>query len=404
MENVGQFATWARNSRLEFLTLLGGEPFLHPKLGEIVKLIRQTCPGTRMRILTGGVFNKHCLDDLSPQEVALGFNVNEPRDYQNPKHFAKVINNIEMAILKGFVVTLSFNVWRPDFDVSFMPNLAHRFARSCFSWTVANPVIGFHSNVVNTTQYNSLTERCVSMLQKSAVLNIGALLDCPLPLCFFKDSVLGWVRQYHPDTSANLGVCEPSLDVTPELEVIRCFALSKLTRVKLRDFQSEREIKEWFRENIDHHLLDRGCFPHCNECSHFLKGKCFGGCLARHDGTTEPGGDSPVIKLVRQMNGCLEAGKPDTALSLYETAGYWWKIGVPTYLAAIAAFRMGKWDLAYRFASEANDQARDPVFMRKVGDLLRSLPLDKIRSPSVDQLVNNTLMPFVTLQRLETGE
>ena len=207
MENVAQFAEWARASYLEFLQLVGGEPFLHPKLANIVTMFREVCPGTRLMLLTGGVFQKRLLEDISPEAVGLAFNINEPRDYQNPKHFAKVMNNVEIAIRKGFRVVLSFNVWRLDFDTNFMPAIAHRLARSNFRWAVANPQRDFPSSVVEPMQYEALAERCFAMLQRAAELNIEARLDCPLPLCFFRDSQLGWVRQYHPGTAERMGCC-----------------------------------------------------------------------------------------------------------------------------------------------------------------------------------------------------
>ena len=395
MDNVRLFANWACNCRLEFLSLLGGEPFLHTQLAEIIRLLRQTCPGTGLRVLTGGVFNKHRLNDISPQDVAIGFNVNEPRDYENPKHFTKVLNNIETAILKGFVVTLSFNVWRSDFDTTFIPRLAHRFARSSFSWTVANPIRGQESSVVPTTQFHSLAGRCLAMLQESAKVGIGALLDCPLPLCFFKDADLGWIRQNHPDTAAHMGVCQPTLDTTPELEVIRCFACSKLARVKLTDFHNEREIREWFQEHQDYHLLQQGCFSNCNQCRHFIEGRCYGGCLARHQGPLNLGGYSKIEELAEKMRASLEAGTPQGALSLYEAAGYWWKTEVPTLIAAIAASRLERWDLAFRFAAEANDKTRDPGFMRKVEEFLKSIPYGENR-PSADLPANDTVTPFIS--------
>ena len=162
-ENVVKLAKWARDSNLESLSLLGGEPFLHPALGDIVNLFRKACPNTRLRVLTGEVNKKRLLDNLSPEDVGLVFNINESRDYRKPKHFDKVIGNVEAAIRRGFHVVLGFNVWRPDFDPSFMPNLAHRFARSSFCWTVANPQRGFPSNVLAPNQFNEIADRCFTM-------------------------------------------------------------------------------------------------------------------------------------------------------------------------------------------------------------------------------------------------
>lgn len=380
MENVAQFAEWARASHLEFLQLVGGEPFLHPKLANIVTMFREVCPGTRLMLLTGGVFQKRLLEDISPEAVGLAFNINEPRDYQNPKHFAKVMNNVEIAIRKGFRVVLSFNVWRLDFDTNFMPAIAHRLARSNFRWAVANPQRDFPSSVVEPMQYEALAERCFAMLQRAAELNIEARLDCPLPLCFFRDSQLGWVRQYHPGTAERMGCCGVPLDVTPELEVIRCFALSKLIRVKLTDFANERELGNWFLACIEPQLLQRGCFSQCSECRHFQMGRCYGGCLAWHECAIDPSAQPSAYTLAMGMGEAVDAGKHDLALDQYEKAIYWTKAVMPTFEAAVAAFRLGKWEQAFRYAAYAQDMAPDPTIKEQVRDLMKSIPHDDIKT------------------------
>jgi cyclic pyranopterin phosphate synthase len=386
-ENVVKLAKWARDSNLESLSLLGGEPFLHPALGDIVNLFRKACPNTRLRVLTGGVFKKRLLDNLSPEDVGLVFNINEPRDYRKPKHYDKVIGNVETAIRRGFHVVLGFNVWREDFDTSFLPHLAHR--------TVANPQRGFPSNVPTPSQFNTLAERCFTMLQEAARLNIEALLDCPLPICFFKDSQLAWVRQYHPVTANLLGYCNPILDITPELDVLRCFALSKLTRLKLTDFKNEYEIRDWFMKHIDTQLLQQGCFEHCSECVHFIKGRCHGGCLAWRDNTVDIEAPSGEKILELSMDDAMEAGKPDVALGLYEKASCWLQTEVPTFKAAIAASKLGQWELAYRYSAHAQQVTGNPELIKKIREFMMNIPQGGISEP-VSQPDENIFPPFVS--------
>lgn len=382
MENVAKLAAWARDSDLRFLSLLGGEPFLHPKLGEIVTMFRNVCPGTELQILTGGVFKKSLLDTISPNDVGLIFNINEPGDYKNPKHFAKVVSNVEAAIRKGFLVLLGFNVWRMDFDVSFMPELAHRLGRSSFRWTVANPQWDCPSSVVKPMDYNVLAERCFAMLQKAAKLNIEAMLDCPLPLCFFNESQLSWVRQYHAGTASRMGCCEPVLDVTPELEVIRCFALSKLARVKLMDFPDENAIWHWFLKHVDFQLLPQGCFSYCNECLHFKTGRCSGGCLAWRECIIDVEEKTGASNLITSMQDAINTGKPELALEQYEKATHWAKIAVPKFAAAIASFQLGKYEQAFRYASYAQDITTNPELKWQINDLMKRIPLGKIKVSS----------------------
>jgi hypothetical protein len=398
LENANQLAAWARDSGLQYLSLLGGEPFLHPEMAVIVSGFRQVSPGTNLQILTGGIFKKELLDTLSPSEVGLIFNVNEPRDYKNPQHFAIVTANIETAIRKGFRVILGYNVWRMDFDTAFMPNLAHHLGRSSFRWTVANPQWSSPPNVVQPAQYGVLAEGCFAMLQEAAKLDIEALLDCPLPLCFFKDSELAWIRQYHPGTAARLGACQPVLDITPELEVIRCFALSKIIRVKVTEFPNEMAIQHWFQKNVDSRLLNRGCFPYCHECPHFRSGRCTGGCLAWHDCDVNMEQDTSDENLALNMLYNVEDGKPGIALEQYERANLCSKTEVPTFIAAAAASQLGKLDQAFRYASLAQDMAIDPGLKKNILDLMANIQLAQNGLDAVE-FREKIIPPFIAYSR-----
>ncbi|UCE97758.1 MAG: radical SAM protein [Dehalococcoidia bacterium] len=375
MENVNKFASWANNAGVPYLSLLGGEPFLHPKLADIIRIFRQTSPAMELQIFTGGVFNKELLEKISPQDTGLIFNINEPSDYRNPKHFKKVISNLEMAIRKGFIVVLGFNVWREDFDIKFMPSLAHYYGRTNFRWTVANPQWNCPPNVIKPEKFDVVAQRCFAMLKEAARLDLTADLDCPLPLCFFNESQLAWIRQYHPGTSARIGRCEPVLDVTPELEVIRCFALSKLTRVKLTDFPNENAIWHWFFRKVDTQLLPQGCFKHCGDCQHFKLGKCSGGCLAWHECIVDMEMQSETSKLVMGMQQALEEGQPTLALELYDRSSYYLKTAIPKFAAAIAAYQLGKHEQAFRYAAYAQDLTTNPGLRSQIGDLLQKIPL-----------------------------
>jgi cyclic pyranopterin phosphate synthase len=384
MENVTKLALWARQTNLPYLSLLGGEPFLHPELAAIVTLFRRTSPDTGLRILTGGIFKNRLLENIDSEDAGIIFNVNEPRDYRNPKHYNKVLNNVEAAIRRGFRVILGFNVWRPDFDPKFMPELARRFGRSNFRWTMANPQRGFPSTVVTPELFRQTADRCFEMLQEAAALEIEALLDCPLPLCYFTDDQLSWITQYHSGMASRLGVCEPVMDVTPELEAVRCFALSNTPRVKVTDFGSEQEMSDWFRLNTDYQLLNSGVFPHCAECEHFRKGRCYGGCLAWHQEEIREGAEPPGTALALELQELLDAGNPEEVISRYESAGFWARTVVPMIVAAMAAAQLEKWNLVVRYASAAHDQTEEPDVKRVAAQLLARVPAGKFSDDRID--------------------
>jgi cyclic pyranopterin phosphate synthase len=175
-----------------------------------------------------------------------------------------------------------------------------------------------------------------------------------------------------------MGICDPPLDVTPELEAVRCFPLASLTRVKVTDFSCELEIQDWFRKNTDSHLLTEGCFPHCADCPHFKAGRCYGGCLAWHKSPVDPAAEPGASTLAMAMHEALESGQPDLALGRYEEADFWSRTAVPSYLAAVAASQLSKWDKALRYAAYALSIAKNPDIKRVVREVMAGIPRDKI--------------------------
>lgn len=403
---MDELAAWGRASGLQFLSLLGGEPFLHPQLPEIINHLQKASPATSLQILTGGVFKKRLLQTISSQQVGIIFNINEPCDYRNPKHFAKVIGNIEEAIKLGFKVVVGFNVWRIDFDTGFIPTLSYNLGRSGFRWAVANPQLNLHSNVVHTSQFASLSPRCFEMLEKAAALNLEAELDCPLPLCFFSENQLAWLRQYHPKTSLRMGVCDPVLDVTPELEAIRCFALSKLERVKVTDFPNEWTILEWFRQNVDSCLVSEGCFTYCKKCIHFKSGSCNGGCLGWHKYAPDLNPDTNPYQLANAMNQAIEIGQIEKVLELYQKAGERAKQDLPAFIAAAAALRLGKSEIAFRLAARVVDITRNPNLRKQALELINITSLEPdtiLQIPNVPhQLLSTVSMHNLCNDRIDT--
>lgn len=200
-----------------------------------------------------------------------------------------------------------------------------------------------------------------------------------------------------------MGCCGPALDVTPELEVIRCFALSKLVRVKLMDFPNERELGAWFLACIEPQLLQRGCFSYCSECQHFKTGRCYGGCLAWHECDVDIEAESTSFSLAMKMGEAVDAGKPELALDQYERADYWSKSAMPTFTASVADSWLGNWEQVFRYAAYAQDMTPDPALKGHIRDLMKSIPQGDIRTAACP-LPEKDSLPFVSCPSQAEGE
>lgn len=363
-------AVWSALADVESIGLLGGEPFLHPNLREIVDAFKQECPKIPRTIFTGGLVNSDIFDRFTPADGSLLFNVNESRDYLTPQKADQVIDIIDKAIRRGFDVTLGFNVWRTDFDTGFMPRLAHELGRTTFRWAIANPMMGSKVHTVSPERFEELSLRCFDMLQEATKLGLQCTLDCNLPLCFFNDKQLAWLVWNQPQTVMSLGACDPAIDVTPELEAFRCFSTSSFFRVRVLDFSTESALRDYFRKQVDQVLLPgSGIFHKCASCDAFVLKRCQAGCL----GWSKTVASSEAPSLVSQVFELLDAGKPAKALEMVETANRWFRTPLCLYLAAIAAQTLHDQSTAYRYAAQALSYATDDDLKQKVIDFLKIL-------------------------------
>ena len=75
-------------------------------------------------------------------------------------------------------------------------------------------------------------------------------------------------------------LCDPIIDIGPDLEVWRCFPLLKYSAGKLDGFESRFDLIDYFEEKYKT-IKPMGVRAECPHCRYRLNGLCSGGCLAR---------------------------------------------------------------------------------------------------------------------------
>jgi len=368
IQAVNELASWLSGDPPRQINLIGGEPFLRDDLPEIVAIFRQKCPKSQLTIFTGGIISGQSLSQLSPDDLSgILVNVNEERDYPNRHIYDKVIGFIETAIAMGFRITLGYNIWRLDFDTEFMPHIAYSLGRQGFRWSVANPSLMGGNKVVSPSDFRELSKIVIQMLYKSVERGLTTHLDCPLPSCFFKNEDLAWIARYQPNVVTNIGTCSAPIDITPELEAIRCFSISSFARTPINQHASLAALTKWFTENEDRDLLARkGIFEECLKCDHFLAGRCHGGCLGWRD-LRQPG-NAPTAKHFYDL---LQAGNYAQVIEELESASQWFLTPLLLYLGVLAAYKLGELDKAKRFLCVAHDHVTNLNLQQKLRRLLK---------------------------------
>jgi cyclic pyranopterin phosphate synthase len=91
---------------------------------------------------------------------------------------------------------------------------------------------------------------------------------------------MGRIALTQPLTINSIKSCGPVIDVTPDLDVFRCYALSDLKRTKLTDFKNFKEAISFYEKNVDELYNIPQTFEYCGTCEFALNKSCYGGCIA----------------------------------------------------------------------------------------------------------------------------
>lgn len=283
-ENFEIFMSYVeRESTPIHLSVIGGEPLIYKDLDYLLHRLYDSPKIASFTIFTGGIVSSTVIQSLAPyrNKTSILFNVNEKESYRNPHHFDTVVGNIEQAILSGISCNIGFNIYHHGFNGSQIIELCHAYGIEILRFSVACPIYGKPSPyVVPPEEYDKLGREVFAFLMDCHKAGIKAMLDCPVPLCFFTDKELGVLTRLQPGVASRLNHCHPPLDINYNLKVFRCFSLSNYSDVYLTDFDSFEKISNHFSEKIDLHLQRPTVFAKCETCD--STARCSGGCLSNN--------------------------------------------------------------------------------------------------------------------------
>ncbi|MDO4211488.1 MAG: radical SAM protein [Bacteroidales bacterium] len=286
MENIVMIADFLERSGSRRVSLLGGEPLLHPKVGEIIGYFIGR--GFDVFMFTSGIMPNGrfeafveameplMADEEACKKITFIVNVNEPRF--SPKHeFPKVQRFLSTF---GSLSTLSFNIYRVDYDVDFLIDYVLKYGlRRHVRFGIANPIAGAKNEYIHPDDFPVVGASLITALARMDELNITPGFDCGFPLCMFSDDALGKLYKYTRN-----GVsfeCGAAVDIGPDLSCWSCFPLSNLHKRSLHDFQDYNEMYAYFISVQENYRKEvRGIYSECDECKHYDRGLCSGGCLA----------------------------------------------------------------------------------------------------------------------------
>ncbi len=283
-EDLIYIANFFEQSRVYHMSLLGGEPTLHTDFVDfILYLIKR---GFKISVFTSGIMSTAKLQelykaiDLVPAD-SLKFvcNLNDPK--LSPKgEFEKVEKFLELF---NTYTTLSFNIYHLDFDMNYLFEAIEKYQlRKHIRLGLAHPIPGVKNEYITPDKFNVLITKLCSYLPVVKDNGVTLGFDCGFVSCAFTDEQLGQFLRFEKNSMKTIRfVCNPAIDIGPDLMVWSCFPLSNIHKKSIYEFNSFKEIDEYFKKIFETvRKKDKGIFKECSQCSHLTNDQCSGGCLA----------------------------------------------------------------------------------------------------------------------------
>ena len=263
------------------ISLLGGEPFLHPDIVDYILYIISR--GMHVTVFTSGVVSERMLSDsvrllydVDPAMLSFVVNLNNPKEtsFSENESIAQFLNAFSRF------TTLSINVYKLNFDYSFAVNTINKYGlQRHIRLGLAHPIPGKKNICIKPEQLRTMAKELISYIPTFDAFDIHVGFDCGMPMCIFKDEEIGMLYK-HTMGDVNFR-CGPAIDVGPDLSVWACFPLSGYNKKSLLEFQNHGELCKFF---ADFHNTVRveigGIFEKCDSCKYRKQGICSGGCLS----------------------------------------------------------------------------------------------------------------------------
>lgn len=270
----------------ERIGLIGGEPTIHPEFGRMLAAIIDS-PFQSACLFTNGILVDSFFNELRNSRFQILVNLNSPKDI-GENNYDRIMRNMDEMINRLYMreqVGIGINLYDPDMDYEYLLDVIRRFRLSRVRVSVAVPNLEEGRKINPLDYFQDMGDLVRRFIEDIVRINAAPNFDCNyLPRCIFREEDRDRYRQYEEILKrSNLSaypICTPTIDILPDLQVVRCFGMSSVYKVNLLDFRNTEELKRHFMMELDalayHILPDKAC----GSCGEYRAGLCSCGCYA----------------------------------------------------------------------------------------------------------------------------
>jgi radical SAM protein with 4Fe4S-binding SPASM domain len=280
-DNLIYVADFFETSGEKHISLLGGEPTLHPGFIEYVMYLIER--GFHVNVFTSGILADKTLADAqrlltryTVEMLSFVCNLNHPLITSAP-HQERIIAFLDAF---GRYTSPGFNIYQTHPEMDFLADYINRHGlKRHLRLGLAHPIPGEHNKYVAITDMPRMIERLMSFVPLFEGFHISMGFDCGFPLCLFTDEQLGIL--YKLNNGRVCFGCGPAVDIGTDLSVWCCFPLSNFNKKSFYDFNSLKDIVDYYKDLHKKIRVETGgLFEKCDDCRYRAMELCSGGCIA----------------------------------------------------------------------------------------------------------------------------
>jgi MoaA/NifB/PqqE/SkfB family radical SAM enzyme len=263
---------WLEKHRVPTIGILGGEPTTHPGLIDMLEQLNER--GVAPVLFTNGLFNKELQQPLADLVVNFVINYNDPAMYTKSQ-WHRLQENIKGLKANDARVSFSKNFSKGKMRYDYILEAAANYGITNIRYDISRPNPLEANNYFNLDDAKGLVEQILAFVSACEKQNIRTGLDCCLPLCYFTESALDYLRCVSMKFS---GVCHPSIDIQTDLSATYCIPMQDVNLPDITAFNGEMEVLTNFNKQVGA-IRQKKTTEHCRACDKFGR-QCQGGCLA----------------------------------------------------------------------------------------------------------------------------
>ncbi|PNR96531.1 radical SAM protein [Petrotoga olearia] len=266
----------------EQIGILGGEPTIHPLFREFVNYLEFNKDVRSFILFTNGINLGNYVELIKYNKMRILLNLNRPSDIG--RKYDRIIEGLCKLRSIGKLsnkIAIGLTIYDDKYSDHWLKVMKDNSLNKLrLSIAVPNKRIE-SSSIEYYKKYKQIIFKYVHEALNNGIL---PFFDCNVPPpCILENSerqeLMDKFSGRPTNVICNKSVCEPVIDILPDLKVIRCFGTKKDTELNLKNFKSLHEIRNYYINEYDKKLIEKHIDSRCKKCVFFQKSLCNSGCL-----------------------------------------------------------------------------------------------------------------------------